>query len=96
MSYCAGNEVVFVGIRALNEEFGHAQSYRSALDVLAQRPPAEVVDLFHVLVGTFKQRDVLAHPFRRLAVGYVRNDVLVLHVVEVFGIVCEVVILQHC
>ena len=64
MSDSAGYQVILVGIVAVDEELGHAVADRSVLDVLAESPPAVIIHLLHILVGTVEQRDVLFHPFR--------------------------------
>ena len=91
----AGNEVVAVGIASLHQEFGHAIACGRLLDVLAQRPPAVVVHFAEVLLRTVEKRDVPAHPFRGGRVGDCGHDVLVLHGVEVLGIVSEVVVAEY-
>ncbi len=88
----AGNEIVLVGVTALHEELGHAVAHRRALDVLAQRPPAVVVHLAHLLVGAVEERDVFFHPLRGLSVGNGGDDILVLHCIEVFSVVGKVVV----
>ena len=91
----ASYEVVLVGIGARHKELGHAITHGGALDVLAQRPPAIVVELTEVIVRAVEQGNVPSHPFRRLCVGDGGDDVFVLHRVEALGIVSEVIVVQH-
>ena len=78
----AGDEVVAVGVGTGNQEFGHAPACRCALQVLAQRPPAEVVDVVEILVGTVEQRNVLGHPVGGVLVGDVGQRGFPLFLVE--------------
>ena len=66
-----GNEVVTVGIGSWNKEFGHSPSDWSALEMLAQRPPAEVVDVVEFLIWTIEKRYVFLHPVGGILVGNV-------------------------
>ena len=95
MANGAGNEVVAVGIRTVDQKLGHAIAHGGALDVLAQGPPTVVVHLAEILLRTVEEGDVLAHPFRRLCVGDSGDDVLVFHRVETLGIVGEIVVTEN-
>lgn len=66
-----GNEVVAVGIGTGNEEFGHAPAHGRTLQVLAQRPPAEVVDIVEILIRTVEKGNILGHPVGGILVGNV-------------------------
>ena len=90
-----GNEVVAVGIGTLHEKLRHAVTHWGALDMFAQSPPTVVIHLTEIILRTVEERHVLAHPFRRLAVGDSVGDVLVLHRIEVVDVVFVVVELQH-
>src|SRR5205814_7513531 len=47
------------------DELGHHEAVSGLLDVLAIRPPAEIVDLLEFGFGTFEERDVVLHPSPR-------------------------------
>ena len=81
-----GDEVVAVGIGAWNEEFGHAPAHGRTLDMLAQRPPAEVVDIVEILVRTVEKGNILGHPVGGILVGNVGHRGFPLFGVE--GIEC--------
>ena len=91
VAHGAGDEVVLVGVAALDEELGLRKAQVGAYDVLAQCPPAEVIHLFHLAVGTFEQRYLTFHPRCCFAVGDELGNVLVLHRVEVIDVVLEVI-----
>src|SRR5207248_9079164 len=73
------------------DELCHDPSRWRLLDVLAIRPPAEIVNLLHVLIGTGKKGDASLYPVPRLRVGDQVDDLLRLHRIEVIDVVLEVV-----
>ena len=57
-----GDEVILVRIAPRHEKLCHPITHRSRLDMLEERPPPEIIDLLHLLVGTIEKWDVLTHP----------------------------------
>ena len=86
MTDSTGNEVVAVGIGAWDQEFGHAPAHGRTLDMLAQRPPAEVVDIVEILIRTVEKGNILGHPVGCILVGNVGHRCFPLFGVE--GIEC--------
>ena len=91
VAHGAGDEVVLVGVAALHEELGLRKAQVGADDVFAKGPPAEVIHLFHLAVGTFEQRYLTFHPCGCFAIGDELGDVLVLHRIEIIDVVLEVI-----
>jgi len=91
----AGNEVILISIRTIDQKFGHSITCRSVFDVLAQAPPTVVIHLFEILLRTFKQRNILFHPGRCFRVRNSLSDVFIFHVIEVISIMTESSVLQE-
>ena len=83
----AGDKVVLVRVATVDKELGHAIAHWRPLDVLAQRPPAIVVHLAHLLIRTVEKGNILMHPLNGLGVGDGGDDVLILHGVEAGDVV---------
>ena len=90
-----GDEVVTVGIAAVDEEFRHAVTNGGAFDMFAECPPTVIIHLTEVLLRTVEERDVLKHPLRRGYVGNGGDDVLILHCVEIRCVVGEIIVFEY-
>ena len=90
-----GDELVFVGIVALHQELGHGVAHGRVFNMLAQRPPAVIVELFELLLRALEEGHVLLHPLPCLGVGNGLHDVLVFHLVEVVHVVLVVLGLEE-
>ena len=90
-----GDEVIPVGIAAVNEEFRHPIACRGTFDMLAEGPPTVIVHFPEILLRTVEEGYVLAHPLRRSGIGDGGDDVLILHRIEVLRIMGEIVVFEH-
>ena len=82
----AGNGVVFPAPRNLRKKLGDHETVGGFLDMFAERPPAEVVDLLDVLVGAIEERDIGGHPVRRRLVRDRLTEMGVIVAVEITDI----------
>mgnify|MGYP001039705850 CR=1 FL=1 len=62
MTHSRGDEIVLVGIAARHEKLGHRIAYRCIFDMLAERPPAEIIHLLEVTLRTVEEGHILLHP----------------------------------
>ena len=90
MTYTRGDELVFIGIVAIDKKLRHGIAHGCLFDMLPKRPPAVVPHLLEVLVWTVEERYVLRHPFPGLAIRNGLYNVLILHGVEIIDIVLVV------
>ena len=91
VAHAGGDEVVLVAIGALHEELRHGIAHGCQPDVLAQCPPAEVPQLFEILVGAVEEGHVVRHPLPAVLVGNGLPNAFGLHLVEVVDVVAIVV-----
>ena len=90
----AVDRVVLAAPRDVGQELGDHEPVGRGLDVLAVRPPAEVIRQPCVFVGAVQQRDLAAKERQRLGVGDV-GVALGVTGVELLHVRCERLMVQH-
>ena len=91
----ATDRVVLAAPADFGEKLGDYEPIWGLLDMLAERPPTEVIDLLDVLIRTLESRHVVNHPVRR---GFVRDglsEMGVVLTVERFDIVPQRISFQN-
>ena len=74
--------IEFGGVLYGLEELGDDEAEGSLLDVLTVSPPAEIVDLFDIAIGTGEERNVGLHPGECLGIRNDVDDLFLHHAVE--------------
>src|SRR5690349_2451645 len=80
------DHIVFISIIALDQEFSKNKAFFRFPDMFPDSPPAIIKYLFKILLGTFKQRDILLHPLPGTVVRNGLLYILILHIVEIINI----------
>ena len=83
------------GVFHRHHELRYDEAIGRLNQMLAKRPPTEIVNLFKIPVGAFEKRDIPLEPFKGMQVANKVGGILKLHRVEVFDVMTESLRLEH-
>jgi len=79
--------VIFPSPGNIGKKFGDDETIGRIPYMFPESPPTKIIDLFHLFVGTFEQRDVGGKKFKRLTIGNTGSKQFIVFRIEFFYIV---------